>query len=212
MRRKAYILATLVAGLIALGAVAPLQAAFGADRHGNNGPTRRAVASAHHRAGVAASTATAVDTVGTATPTLTATTTGTPATGTSVASATELAPAALTDALGIRYETPTTPPLIAQDTVLHSAATMMPAMASGATQTVSQYVLFSVDVYYRTDSAGQKHYVYQGVPAWVISFEGLTIQRHGCYTACSSQKSGNHEMNVVIDATTGQEMETFSYR
>jgi len=158
MRRKAQIPATLVAGLMALGAVAPLQAAFGADRHGNNGQTRRDVTSAHHRAGIAA-TATVVGTVGAVVPTLTATATVPPVAGTPATGATELAPAALTDALGIRYETPTAPPLIAQDTVLHSAATMMPAMASHATQTVSQYVLFSDDDYYRTDSAGQKHYV-----------------------------------------------------
>jgi len=40
-------------------------------------------------------------------------------------------------------------------------------------------------------------------PAWLVRFNGITLEHRGRVL---------HEFNVVIDANTGEEIETFSYR
>jgi hypothetical protein len=109
--------------------------------------------------------------------------------------------------LGIHYGAPTTLPKVLQNQAIQAArAWIGSALASQATQITAQYVLFSNDEYYSTDAQGQKHYFFQNVPAWVVSFEGLMLARHGRTVRY------NHEENVVINAMTGEYMEAFSYR
>ncbi len=108
---------------------------------------------------------------------------------------------------GIRYGHPTSPPKISQEQAIQIVKTRHPELANEATSIVAQYVLFSNDNYYRVDAQGQNHYFFQNVPAWVISFEGLNLASHG-----PPPITYNHELNVVINAQTGEDMGEFSYR
>ncbi len=110
-------------------------------------------------------------------------------------------------ATGIRYGHPTSPPKISKEQAIQIVKAMNPELANEATQINAQYVLFSDDNYYRVDAQGQNHYFFQNVPAWVISFEGLNLGSHG-----PPPIKFNHELNVAINAQTGEYMEEFSYR
>lgn len=98
-------------------------------------------------------------------------------------------------ATGIRYGHPTSPPKISREQAIQIVKAMHPELANEATQINAQYVLFS------------DHYFFQNVPAWVISFEGLNLGSHG-----PPPITFNHELNVAINAQTGEYMEEFSYR
>lgn len=60
--------------------------------------------------------------------------------------------------------------------------------------------------YFTTRPDGTRQYVAQGVPAFVVTYEGVSVAHRG------PNAGTNHEMNVVVDATTGQIIEAFSYR
>lgn len=50
---------------------------------------------------------------------------------------------------------------------------------------------------------------FDNIPAWVITFQGLEIPFGG---VPGDKPSYNHEMNVVIDARTGEKIHYFTYR
>lgn len=120
-------------------------------------------------------------------------------------------PVSLPTDLGKRFETPITPSLVMQDRAIQAATSDIgQTMASQASRTVTQYVLFSDDNYYKQDpSTGQKTYFYQRLPVWIVTFEGLNIPSQG---RPDSPTTYNHEYNVVVDATTGQAIQEFTYR
>ena len=107
--------------------------------------------------------------------------------------------------IGIRYETPNIPSVITEARAIQAARDRKPGLADQATLIATRYVLFSNDQYFTTDATGQKHYVWQQVPAWVVTFTGVTLSSRGA-------DSVNHEVNIVIDARTGEYLLLFSYR
>jgi hypothetical protein len=52
---------------------------------------------------------------------------------------------------------------------------------------------------------------YVDVPAWIVTYTGLSMPPVGAYPAPPSPRV-NTELNVVIDATTGAYMLAFSWR
>jgi len=76
----------------------------------------------------------------------------------------------------------------------------------------TRLVLFTNEDRYSLDSSGNKQYVLWRVPAWVVTISGIDIPSRGGVPHRKHQTTFNHEMNVVIDARTGQYLMAFSYR
>jgi hypothetical protein len=109
--------------------------------------------------------------------------------------------------IGIRYETPNVAPVITEAQAIQAARDRKPGLADQAASIATRYVLFSDDQCFTTDATGQKHFVWQWVPAWVVTFTGVNLSSRG-----GDPGSVNHEANVVIDARTGEYVQLFSYR
>jgi hypothetical protein len=111
---------------------------------------------------------------------------------------------------GIRYGTPSKAPVITRDQAIATAkAALGDTLTGSATRIDTHYVLFSNDQYFSTDAAGTKHYAFQDIPAWVVTFEGVTVPWHG---PLGSTPGHNSEMNVAVDAQTGKSLDAYSYR
>lgn len=108
--------------------------------------------------------------------------------------------------VGVRFEIPVSPPSVAMEEAIEVAKSRLGAVASNAAFVEARYVLFSDDQYYRTDANGQKHYFFQNVPAWVVTFKGVKLQSRG------RSNHYNEEIHVVVNAITGEYMELFSFR
>lgn len=65
---------------------------------------------------------------------------------------------------------------------------------------------FTDDQYVTTDASGARQLVANGLAAYVVSFSGLSIASLG------RSGTSNTETNVVVNATTGEVVEEFSYR
>src|SRR5919204_2406465 len=50
----------------------------------------------------------------------------------------------------------------------------------------------------------EKHFVWQRVPAWVVTFMGVNLSSRG-----GDAVAVNHEVNFVIDARTGEYLQLF---
>jgi len=72
-------------------------------------------------------------------------------------------------------------------------------------QVTETLALFSDDDYAPV-SNGIAVPVFQDRPAWVVTITGIDFRGLG------RADSVNHEVNIVVDATTGQVLELFSYR
>lgn len=111
--------------------------------------------------------------------------------------------------VGVRYETATVPAKVTSDQAIAAASSWLGAvLTSQATQISTQYVLFSDDQYYSTDTQGVKQFKFQRVPAWVVTYTGVTLPSHG---PVGQSTQFNHELHVVISAETGEYMESYSY-
>jgi len=90
------------------------------------------------------------------------------------------------------------------------------AITASATAIATHYTLFSNDQFFSTDATGIKHYVFQDVPCWIVTFEGVTVPWNGprVNTRAKSARANGHnsEMNVAVNALTGQSLYTYSYR
>ncbi|HKO23365.1 MAG TPA: hypothetical protein VJY65_01350 [Chloroflexota bacterium] len=107
--------------------------------------------------------------------------------------------------IGIRYETPNVPAVITEAQAIQVARDSKPGLEDQATSIATRYLLFSDDQCFTSDAMGQKHFVWQRVPAWVVTFTGVNLSSRG-------GDSVNHEVNIVIDARTGEYLLLFSYR
>lgn len=111
---------------------------------------------------------------------------------------------------GMRYGTPSRAPVITQDQAVAAAkAALGDTLTGSATRIDTHYVLFSNDQYFSTDASGIKHYVFQDIPAWIVTFEGVSVPWHG---PRGSNPGHNSEMNVAVDAQTGESLDAYSYR
>lgn len=100
---------------------------------------------------------------------------------------------------------------ISRDQAVQEARTPLPGVVAQATSIRTTLVSFSDDHYADVSpQTGQiVNYHFQNTPAWVVSFEGISLPSHGPHGAVTTV---NHELNVVIDARTGQYMEMYSYQ
>lgn len=111
--------------------------------------------------------------------------------------------------VGVRYETATVPAKVTSDQAIAAAKSWLGAvLTSQATNISTQYVLFSDDQYYSTDTQGVKQFKFQRVPAWIVTFTGVTVSSRG---PVGQPTQFNHELHVVINAETGEYMESYSY-
>ena len=109
--------------------------------------------------------------------------------------------------IGIRYATPNVAPVITEAQAIQAAKDRKPGLADQATSIETRYVLFSDDGYFDKDATGQQYRPWQKVPAWVVTFKGVILPLRG-----GDLDAVNHEVNIVIDARTGEYMQLFSYR
>ena len=78
--------------------------------------------------------------------------------------------------------------------------------ADRATSTTAQYVLFSKTDSYDVRPDGTREYKYQDRPVWLITYEGVEIPSHG------GSPGYNTELNVIVEAETGEALRGYSYR
>jgi hypothetical protein len=123
------------------------------------------------------------------------------------------------DALGMHYTAPSTAasPKITMEQAIQVANKNSFVTVDGASTVIrARYVIFSDDVRGTADKIGDDASVrlnYQNVPAWVVTYCGLSIPpafRRGVPTPTKINYA--HEWNVVINAETGEYMEEFSFR
>jgi hypothetical protein len=108
--------------------------------------------------------------------------------------------------IGIRYETPNVPLVITEARAIQAAKDRKPGLADQATSIATRYVLFSDDRYFDKDATGRQYRPWQKGPAWVVTFTGVNLPSRG-----GDPDAVNHEVNVVIDARTGEYLQLFSY-
>ena len=109
--------------------------------------------------------------------------------------------------IGIGYETPNVAPAITEAQAIQAARDRKPGLTDQAASIETRYVLFSDDGYFDKDAIGRQYRPWQKVPAWVVTFKGVILPSRG-----GDPDAANHEVNIVIDARTGEYMQLFSYR
>jgi len=138
--------------------------------------------------------------------------------GTQTANAVALCSDALPDEIGMHYEpAPLVPALISIDQAIQIAKENASInVSSTSTLVKAQYVLFSDNSRGRAATIGDDDSIildYQNVPAWVVTFCGLSIAP---ITRAGGTHNLNmnyaHEWNVAVNAQTGEYMEEFSFR
>ena len=99
-------------------------------------------------------------------------------------------------------------PKISMRQALELASTRHPGLADKATSISAEYVLFSNDHHLVPDVQGDLEAVDQKIPVWIVTYQGVIVPTWG------GTKPGiaGTELNVVIDAATGEEIGAFSYR
>ena len=109
--------------------------------------------------------------------------------------------------IGIRYEVPNVASVITEAQAIQAAKDRKPGLADQAASIETRYVLFSNDEHFDKDATGRQYRPWQRVPAWVVTFKGVILPSRG-----GDPDAVNHEVNIVIDARTGEYMQLFSYR
>ncbi len=79
------------------------------------------------------------------------------------------------------------------------------ATAPGVQVSVA-YGLFTDSQYTGPLPSGGQAPLYAGRPVWLVTFSGVDL------TPTMSGPSANHEINVAVDAATGQYLEAYSFR
>jgi len=125
--------------------------------------------------------------------------------------------------LSLHFDTPTTAAAITADQAIQLAVDRRvgQAVADQATGVATHFVLFSDDDYVGTDAQGHSlcsttidadhrpHCHLAKIPAWVVTLEGVNYPLPG---SSDSTPRYAHEVHVVIDARTGNDLELFYYR
>jgi hypothetical protein len=91
----------------------------------------------------------------------------------------------------------------------YHAHTLLPGV-----QATAQYGLFSDDRYGQMLPSGRRQLYLQDRPAWVVTLSGVQLPSHGPRRAGAVHPAGadHNEVNIVIDAATGQYLMGYSYR
>ena len=108
------------------------------------------------------------------------------------------------------------PALIPASSALDEAKAATGLLTNSATRATAFFTLFTDTMYATRDSTGQMQPQFVKVPAWVITFTGISRASDGPppiganTSAASVQYS--QELHVAINAVTGKYMEEYSYR
>lgn len=97
------------------------------------------------------------------------------------------------------------PASITASTALDAARADTGPAISSATSATAFFTLFTNTMYTSRDSNGQMQPVFAQVPAWVITFTGIS-------QASAASVTYSHELHVAINAVMGKYMEAYSYR
>lgn len=108
--------------------------------------------------------------------------------------------------IGIRISPAPGVPKISEAGAIAAATAWAPGLPDQATSVTAQFVLFSDDNNFRPLPGGGTEYLIQQLPAWLVTFQGLAMPPN------IGKGPLNTELNVVIDASTGEFVEAFSYR
>lgn len=122
------------------------------------------------------------------------------------------------ETMGIRYGAPKVDfkPAISMEKAIEIAKgrvgwPLEPLAVEKNIQIGANLVLFSDDEYYTENERGEKKYFYQDIPAWVVTFSNIKF-----YTPSGGRGNDgptyNTEINVAIDAVTGNVLEDYSYK
>ena len=96
---------------------------------------------------------------------------------------------------------------ITTDQALNAAAERVGrTQANAAKATHVTFGDFFDNQYFTTKPDGTRQNDGQGVPAFIVTYEGVNVAHLG------PSAGANTEMNVVVDAATGQVIDVFSYR
>lgn len=106
--------------------------------------------------------------------------------------------------MSLRYGKPAIEPAVSLVRALAVARAEDGPMLDRASSVLARHVLWSND----TESEGDR-LLFQNVPAWVITYRGLDIPNRG---PRGGKKVYNHELHVVIDATTGEWLRSYTFR
>ncbi len=104
-----------------------------------------------------------------------------------------------------RYMPPLTEPAISMEQALDEVG----GRVSEATNITARYVRFSDDVMCRELASNDCRLLYQDMPAWVFTLEGLNIPSRG---PSGSPTVYAHGMHVVVDAETGEYVMSYMFR
>ncbi len=120
------------------------------------------------------------------------------------------------ESIGIRVEPAHGVAQVSQAAAIAAAERWGEGLSDRATTVTAQFVLFSDEHNFTELPSGERIYHIRDVPAWLITFEGLQLRAWGdCFpNGCSDEEllRFNTELNVVIDARTGDFVEAFDYR
>jgi hypothetical protein len=108
--------------------------------------------------------------------------------------------------MNIRFESTNVAPAISEVEALEIARASAPGYARTASSLSARYGLLSNDVWRERLTDGRHALKYQDVPAWLVTYKGVMVASHGGY------QQFNHELNVLVDAQTGEALFEFSYR
>ncbi|MBI4670425.1 MAG: hypothetical protein HY741_01985 [Chloroflexi bacterium] len=116
--------------------------------------------------------------------------------------------------IGIRYGQASSPSRLRQSDAIRLARGAATVATTGA-QINARFVLFSNDNLFYTSEEdatedSQKTFLYRDRPAWIVSFCGLHIRSRG--RPRDQNQMVNSELNIVVDADTGEILQEFTYR
>lgn len=96
----------------------------------------------------------------------------------------------------------------AQTQAISVATDSVGAMATAQSVQVSvAYGSFTDSEYTGVLPSGQRAPLYVGRPVWLVTFSGVDLS-----PTVSGSTSSNHEINVAVDAASGQYLEAYSYQ
>lgn len=118
--------------------------------------------------------------------------------------------------VGIHYITEDKAPSgISREQAIQVAKDHVGYMAEQASGISARHVLLSDDQRFTEEPSGQKHYLVQNVPAWIVTFEGVALNGRGHIRRSDGHVGSprpNHDVSVAVNSVTGAYIMLYTYR
>lgn len=108
-----------------------------------------------------------------------------------------------------RYMLPRSEPAVSMEQALAEVQRVFEGQVAQATNIKARYVRFSDDMQCREFAPDDCRLLYQDMPAWVFTLDGLNIPSRG---PAGSPKVYSHEIHVVVNAETGEYVMSYIFR